>query len=366
LAVIPLIVAARSLPHPNPHRTAFFVAVGVAAVYGLAALAWVHLRPVTARFSLRATALDVAAITVLVTLSGGAFSQALPTYFLVPVAVAFRFRPLLTAVAGAATVVAYVAQAYTHEAAHQAGADRRIVVEAGYLALVSFAAVLLSGVLERRTARIAELAEVRRRLITDALTAEERERRALAEGLHDSAIQNLLSARHDLEEVSEAIAHPSLERADAALERTLAELREAIFELHPYVLEHAGLVAALRAVAERAARQGGLTLHLDLGYTHRHPHESLILSGARELFANVVQHARAENLTVRLFQWGSEVMFEVADDGAGFDRRDLPSRLAEGHIGLQSQLERIESVGGSLAIRSAPGDGTSVQIRLPF
>ena len=363
--MIPLIVGARSLPHPNPEPTAFFVAVGVVAAYGSAVVLWVYLRPVRTRFVLVATALDVASITVLVTLSGGAFSQALPAYFLVPVVIAFRFRPLLTALAGAATVLAYVAQAYAHEAAHQPGAGRRILVEAGFLALLGLAAVLLSEVLERRTARIVELAEVRRRLISDALTAEERQRRALAEGLHDSAIQNLLSARHDIDEAADSNGHPSLRRADVALQQTLADLREAVFELHPYVLVQSGLVPALRAVAQRAARRGGFVLHPDLTYTRRHPHEALLLAGAREVLANAVAHAGAGNVTMRLVESPADLTLEIEDDGVGFDRAILPARLADGHIGLQSQLERIESVGGRVEIRSAPGEGTMVRIRLP-
>jgi two-component system, NarL family, sensor kinase len=363
--VIPLIVVARTLPHPNPHRAAFFIAVGIVASYGLATLAWAYLRPVGERFILTATALDVAAITVLVTLSGGAFSEVRLTYFLVPVAMAFRFRPLLTALAGGATVTAYLAQSYLHQAAREPGANRFIVVQACYLALLSLAAVLLSALLERRTARIVELAEVRRRLISDALTAEERQRRALAEGLHDSAIQNLLSARHDIDEAADSNGHPSLRRADVALQQTLAELREAVFELHPYVLEQSGLVPALRAVAQRAARRGGFVLHIDLTYTRRNPHEALLLAGARELLANAVTHAEAGNVTMRLAEMRGDLTLEIEDDGVGFDRSSLPGRLAEGHIGLQSQLERIESVGGRLEIRSAPGEGTTVRIRLP-
>ena len=365
LAVIPLIVAARSLPHPNPQRTAFFVAVGIVAAYSVALLAWAYMRPVQTRLILVATALDVASVTVLVTLSGGAFSQALPAYFFVPVVIAFRFRPLLTALAAAATVAAYVAQAYAHEAAHQPGADRRILVQAGFLALLGLAAVLLSEVLERRTSRIAELAEVRRRLITDALSAEERERRALAEGLHDSAIQNLLAARQDIDEATDSVVHPSLRRADLALQQTLAELRDAVFELHPYVLEQAGLIPALRSVAERASRRGGFALHLDLSSGRRHPHEALLLSGARELLSNVVRHANAQNVTMRLAGDDGSLVLEIRDDGVGFEPSILPSRLAEGHIGIQSHLERVESVGGRLEIRSAPGLGTAVRVRLP-
>jgi two-component system, NarL family, sensor kinase len=59
------------------------------------------------------------------------------------------------------------------------------------------------------------------------------------------------------------------------------------------------------------------------------------------------------------------VTLEVRDDGRGFQLADLPARLAEGHIGLQSQRERIESLGGLMEIHTAPGRGTSVKIRVP-
>src|SRR5207244_3408540 len=82
LAVVPLIVAARSIPHPNPEPGAFYTSVGVVAAYGIATLLWVYLRPVSTRFILSATTLDVTAISVLVAFSGGAFSEARLTYFL--------------------------------------------------------------------------------------------------------------------------------------------------------------------------------------------------------------------------------------------------------------------------------------------
>jgi two-component system NarL family sensor kinase len=364
--VIPLMVAARTIPHPNPEPEQFYVAVGIVTAYALAALVWVHFRPVTTRFILGATALDVATITVLVSFSGGAFSQARLAYFLVPVAVAFRFRPMLTAVAGFATVCAYVIQSLVHPAHHNPGATRFILVQTGYLVWLSLAAVLLSAVLDRRTKRIQELAEVRRRLITDALTAEERERRVLAEGLHDSAIQNLLSARHDLEEVADGAWHPALPRADAAIAGTIGELREAVFELHPYVLEQAGVEAALRTLGQRAGRRAGFGVHFELSHGRRHPHEGLLLTAARELLSNVVQHANAQEAVVRLVESGNELVLEVADDGDGFEPDVLSRRLAEGHIGLQSQRERIESVGGRIEIRSIPGTGTTVRIRVPL
>jgi two-component system NarL family sensor kinase len=362
---VPIIYAAETLPHPNPATRAFDVAIAVVAVYALALLAWVYTRPVGRRFALLATGVDVGAITALAVLSGGAYSEARLAFFLIPITVAFRFQPSLTGLAAAATVVAYLAQALAHPAAKLSHADRFIAVQAGYLAWLGVAAVLLSAVLDRRTRRVTELAEARRRLMTEALTAEDKQRRSLAEGLHDHAIQNLLSARHDLDEVADSSPHPALRRANDALAETITGLREAVFELHPYVLEQAGLQAALRTVGQRAARRGGFSVRFELADGRPYPQESLLLTAARELLANVAHHGGAENVTVSLRNEGKATILEVDDDGSGFDPRELPNRLAEGHIGLQSQRERIESVGGRLEIRSAPGRGTRVRILVP-
>lgn len=365
LAAVPIIYAAGTLPHPNPNTGAFDVAIGAVAVYALGVLAWVYSHPVSPRFSLAATGIDIGAITALAVLSGGAFSNARGAYFLIPITVSFRFRPNLTAAAAAVTVGAYLAQALAHPAVHLAHADRFIAVQAAYLAWIGVAAVLLSAVLDRRTRRVAELAEARRRLTTEVLTAEERQRRSLAEGLHDHAIQNLLSARHDLEEVADSSDHPGLRRADEALAETVADLREAVFELHPYVLEQAGLPAALRTVAQRAARHGGFRLRFDLQNGRRSAHDAVLLAAARELLANAAHHAGAENVTVGLREDRGSVVLEVADDGFGFDPEELPLRLAEGHIGLHSQRERVEGVGGRFEVQSAPGEGTLVRIHVP-
>src|SRR5207247_4547943 len=141
--------------------------------------------------------------------------------------------------------------------------------------------------------------------------------------------------------------------ADAALEETLRGLREAVFQLHPYVLEQAGLEAAVRSVAQRASRRAGFEIQLDLRCRRRHPHDALVLAATRELLANSVQHAAADSVTVRLAEQNGAVTVEVRDDGRGFDAAELPRRLAEGHIGLQSQRERIETVGGSMDVHTA-------------
>jgi two-component system, NarL family, sensor kinase len=365
LPAIALLALGQGLAHPNPEESAFLVALVLFSAWSAGVLAWVHLRPVGERTALLTTGVDVAAISVLAVLSGGAFSHARLAFFLVPVAVAFRFRPAITTAAALVTTAAYVVQAVAHPATAQPEAARFIATQAGFIAWVGLACALLSLLLARRTQLVSHLAEERSRLLADALEAEQRERRALAEGLHDQALQNLLSARHELEEAAEEVPHPALGRADRAVADTLGQLREAVFELHPYVLEEAGLKAALRSIAQDTASRAGLELRLDLRYERRHPRDALLFSAARELLSNVVRHADATRLTVRLVEAGGELELAVEDDGKGFPPERLAERLADGHVGLASQRVRIEAAGGSMGVASAPGGGTRVEIRLP-
>jgi len=365
LPAIALIALASGLDHPNPEHTGFLITLAIYSAWSAGVLAWVHARPTGPLFALTATAVDIVAISLLAVLSGGAFSHVRLAFFMVPVAVAFRFRPMITAVATVVTTSAYVLQAVLHPAIHQPQAARLIATQAGFLLWVGVACVLLSMLLARRTAQVARLADSRSRLLADALEAEQRERKALAESLHDEAIQNLLSARHELEEAGEMQSHPALGRADDALVVTVGQLREAVFELHPYVLEQAGLEAALRTIAQQAASRAGVEMELDFAYRDRHPREQLVFSAARELLANVVQHADARHVTVRLFAADGELVLVVEDDGRGFPPERLSERLAEGHVGLASQRVRIEAAGGSMRVASAPGEGTRVEIRVP-
>jgi two-component system NarL family sensor kinase len=365
LPAIGLLALGQGLTHPNPEQVGFLVMLAVYSAWSAGLLAWVYLRPATERLALAATGVDIAAISVLAVLSGGAFSHNRLAFFLIPVAVAFRFRPAVTAVAVVVTVAAYVIQAALHPAASEPEAARFIATQAGFLAWIGAACVWLSLLLARRTEQVAQLAESRSRLLADALEAEQRERKALAEALHDQAIQNLLSARHELEEAGESIDHPALGRADTALTDTVGQLRDAVFELHPYVLEQAGIEAALRSLAQQASARAGFELRLELASPHSHPHDRLVFSAARELLANVVQHADAARVTVRLNADGRDVELVVADDGRGFPPERLAEQLAQGHVGLASQRVRIEAAGGRMQVDSTPGGGTRVEIHLP-
>jgi two-component system NarL family sensor kinase len=135
--------------------------------------------------------------------------------------------------------------------------------------------------------------------------------------------------------------------------------------LYPYVLEEVGLEGALRSVAQHAASRGSVKLTLELGYEQRHPQEQLLFSAARELLANVIEHAEATTVRVRLAGADDELALVVEDDGHGFNPERLAERLADGHVGLASQRVRIEAAGGSMNVASGPGRGTRVEIRVP-
>lgn len=367
IPVIALIAFGQSLEHPNRETTAFAITLACFAGWSVAVLIWVYVRAAGPRVALAATGVDIAAISVLAILSGGAFSNARLALFLVPVAVAFRFRPWVTVTATVVTVAAYVGQAVAHPSRAEPEAARFIVTQAGYLAWVGVACILLSIQLARRTALVVRLGEQRSQLLADVQDAEVRERRALAESLHDHAIQNLLSARHELEEVAEeGPESEALGRADSAVAETVGQLRDAVFELHPYVLDQAGLEAAVRSLAQRAASRAGLELRLDLRYPHRHPEDQLLFSAVRELLANVVNHAEADVVAVRLAETGDAGVLVVEDDGRGFPEGLPAERLADGHVGLASQRFRIEAAGGTMLVTSGSSRGTRVEINIPL
>jgi two-component system NarL family sensor kinase len=232
----------------------------------------------------------------------------------------------------------------------------------------SVANVLAGAINARRAAdRISELADARQRLVAQALDAEERTRRAIAEALHDGALQEALVLRHTLGRLlgGGIGGQEEAERARGAIERMSDQLREAMLALHPTVLQAGGLAPALKAVADQQARIGGFTADVEVDPAAAGVRDQLILSIARELLVNAAKHAGARRVKVQVRRAGGGVELEVADDGAGIPEERLQAALAEGHIGLASSAERVEAVGGRLVIGGAPGHGTVATARLP-
>jgi signal transduction histidine kinase len=196
------------------------------------------------------------------------------------------------------------------------------------------------------------------------------ERQRLARELHDSVSQVLYSiglgahtARAALEsDPEQAVA--SIDYVLALAEAGLAEMRALIFELRPESLELEGLVAALsRQVAVLRTRHK-LTVNADLGEEPAIPLEvkHALYRIAQEALHNIIKHAHATVVELRLAVVAKEVILEVHDNGKGFDQfASFP-----GHLGLRSMRERATKLGGTLTIKSLPGQGTCVRALIPL
>jgi signal transduction histidine kinase len=202
------------------------------------------------------------------------------------------------------------------------------------------------------------------------------ERNRLALELHDVVSQKLFSLMLTAEAASAQIdsdpvaASAQIDRLRALAREALDELRTLILGLRPPELERDGLEGALRKELEMLGRVHGVEIELEVdrrgaranGDGAAVQREFAILRIAHEALHNAVRHARAEHVTVRLSERGERLTVEVSDDGIGFDpgRAELRSR----HLGLTSMEERARELGGRLEIRSSPGAGTTVSLRV--
>jgi two-component system, NarL family, sensor kinase len=363
VAVPVLIVGEAYVPSNSPTEDRFAVVVALFALYALGTLA-LAIREHTPAAPWMAI-VDIGFAGALAYSSGGGFSQLRFAFLFPVVAVAFRGRPLVTASVAAASTAVYVLQAAPHPSGSSSGALSFVLVQAAYLAWLGFAMALLSLLLARRDAAVRMLSAQRQRLVAEALTAEERERRQLAQDLHDGAIQNLLAARHDLDVPSRVAPDGPEARAHATITATVAELRGAVADLHPYLLEQAGLAAAIGQNARAAAARAGFELKLDLAEVAPGPNDRAVLRCTSELLANVARHARAAKVSVVLEHDGAVDRVCVRDDGVGFDPRAATASVRAGHIGLASLRERAEALGGAFTLVSSPGAGTVATVTIP-
>jgi PAS domain S-box-containing protein len=236
-------------------------------------------------------------------------------------------------------------------------------------ALASFMATAIAR--QRHETEIASLAALRGRLVAENLSAEERERQRISEQLHDGALQDLLAARQDLVEAA-APGEPGMRDemlgyARGGVERAVKLLREVVHVLHPVVLQHGGLEAAMQAATDQAARQGSFEAEVSVDPAAVGVRDQLVMSLARELLTNIAKHAEAVRVSVSLRREDDVLVLEVADDGRGLDATAVAAAPMNGHIGLASLVQRAEAVGGTLELQPGPdGRGTTALARLPL
>lgn len=206
-----------------------------------------------------------------------------------------------------------------------------------------------------------------------ASTLEDRlelERRRIARALHDEVAQLLAVVQLALEEVRAEVPASARSRFAEAVERideAGGRVRRIAHELRPSVLDDLGLVPALEFLAAGAGGRGGLEVTVEGSPGARLPHaaETALYRIAQEALSNVVRHACARRAEIRLEAHDGAVRLTVRDDGGGFDL-ERARRPGTANLGLAGIEERVRALGGSLEIRTAPGTGTELRVRMPL
>ncbi|MGK9168684.1 sensor histidine kinase [Inquilinus limosus] len=241
-------------------------------------------------------------------------------------------------------------------------AVRRIAAAVGLQRQAAERQRLLDDLADKR----AELAALVRRLIE----AQEQERRRVAHDLHDGSAQTLAALGYRLQAVTaglpdDAALRQELEELAGLARRSVAEIRAAIADLRPPELDGLGLAAALRA---RLETLGGLSVDAELSPAAERwpPMVCLVLYRvAQEALANVVKHAGADRIELRLFEDGGHAHLHVVDDGRGIAAVGVPDAAGE-RLGIAGMRERLAVLGGRLELEGAAGKGTAIRAAIPL
>ena len=220
--------------------------------------------------------------------------------------------------------------------------------------------------LERSFHEMLERLEAERRSAASAaLNAQEKERARVARDLHDEVNQALTGLLLRLEALRRGTDDPAisaeLAETSALASRAMRELLDLARRLRPTTLDDLGLKAALATLVEEVDRRRGIAAGFeaegDLGHC---PEEVQLVTYrvAQEAVTNVIQHAQAEHMRVRLIGAGETLELRVSDDGVGYGGGRDHDRL-----GIAGMRERALLCGGELTVESEPGSGTRVTLR---
>lgn len=213
----------------------------------------------------------------------------------------------------------------------------------------------------------------RRGLLQRLLVAQEDQQRRIAQDLHDHAGQMMTALIIQLaqlatraEQVDGQMAG-ALRKLHTLAQQGLDELRKLVYELRPSILDDLGLGPTIRSYVDSLLRPAGLQVELHIGEMgHRLPPEieTIAFRIIQEASTNVMRHALAHRLEIRLDRKGDALLIMVRDDGVGFEPEQGKKHKAT--LGLHGMRERAQLVGGTLQVLSVPGVGTTILARLPL
>ena len=209
-----------------------------------------------------------------------------------------------------------------------------------------------------------------RELSTRLIAVQEADRRSLSRELHDEIGQSLSALLLGIGNVAAILSPDGDTEARAQLsdlrrlaERTVAVVRDMSLLLRPSMLDDLGLIPAVQWQAREVSRTSNVSVQVDAESVPEDlpdEHRTCIYRIVQEALRNVVRHADAKSVRIRLNQSGDALLLTIQDDGRGF----APER--EKGLGLLGMEERVRHLQGVFRIESTPGAGTSIRIELPF
>ena len=238
-------------------------------------------------------------------------------------------------------------------------------------ALADFAArALAAAEREQKDAELREAYDLLGRLHRRVETAKEEERRHLARDMHDELGQILTALKLRLQmAMKSGTGGGVLEASVDMVDRLIARARKMSIDLSPPLLDEVGLAPAIRAHLERGTTPPEMRVDLDTaGLDERLPAEveTAAFRVVQESLTNAVRHADARRVEISVRREVGHLALSVRDDGRGFDVAEARRASGRGeHFGVVGMAERVKGLGGTLEVRSRPGQGTEVHATLP-
>jgi signal transduction histidine kinase len=206
-----------------------------------------------------------------------------------------------------------------------------------------------------------------KQLSTRLLDAQEDERRSISRELHDEVGQSLSGVLFEMANLTNLIkdSEPAAQKSaeiKRQLEESIRVVRNMALLLRPSMLDDLGLVPALQWQAREASKRNGVWVNVtaeNIPDDLREDYKTCVYRIVQEALHNVVQHAEASKVEVRVVRDQQRLLLSIADDGRGFDAK------MERGMGLVGMQERVASLGGRVRIESAPGKGTVLRVELP-
>ena len=223
----------------------------------------------------------------------------------------------------------------------------------------------VAKLVESFNAMLERLEAERRESARAALAAQEAERKRLARGLHDEVGQSLTGALLLLERIASEVPpqrRSTFADAQQAVRATLDEVRRIAQELRPEMLEHLGLVSALKSLAASFAERTGLQIdrHFAPDLPALDPDaEVAVFRIAQEGLTNIARHAEASRAVLSLERGRDSVVLRVIDDGRGMNGASATGG------GLRGMRERAVIIGAALAIKQARTGGVEIRLEVP-